>query len=74
MFTWYKKSAVCYAYLSDHYASVIDIEEFKVSKWFTRGWTLQELIAPTKVVFYNRNWESIGDRTGLCDFLPLSLE
>jgi hypothetical protein len=73
MFTWYKDSAVCYAYLSDYGdpdRSAFDVEEFKASKWFTRGWTLQELIAPSKVVFYGRDWKSLGDRTELCD--PIS--
>ncbi|KAE9366434.1 HET-domain-containing protein [Stipitochalara longipes BDJ] len=68
MFIWYKKSVVCYAYLSDYGGrdgSVLDIEEFKASKWFTRGWTLQELIAPAKVLFYCQNWNFIGDRTEL---------
>lgn len=52
MFNWYRDSEVCYAYLSD----VISIREeglgFGASKWFTRGWTLQELLAPKKLVFF----------------------
>ena len=56
MFRWYKQSAVCYAYLSD-----VDrgsdpshtIENLSRSRWFTRGWTLQELIAPEHLVFYS---------------------
>jgi hypothetical protein len=46
MFKWYRDSEVCYAYLSD----VKSIQEegfgFGTRKWFTRGWTLQELLAP----------------------------
>ena len=52
MFNWYRDSEVCYAYLSD----VVSIQEegygFGISKWFTRGWTLQELLAPKKLVFF----------------------
>ncbi|KAH7089713.1 hypothetical protein FB567DRAFT_618970 [Paraphoma chrysanthemicola] len=34
-------------------------------KWFTRGWTLQELIAPPEVVFYSKEWTYIGARSEL---------
>jgi hypothetical protein len=71
MYRWYKESAACYAYLAD----VFDETKLTQSRWFIRGWTLQELIAPTKVVFYNANWRHIGtkdtllksisDRTGI---------
>ncbi|OBZ78354.1 hypothetical protein A0H81_02790 [Grifola frondosa] len=65
MFSWYRKSEVCYAYLDDvdpqtttysHYG------EFKRSEWFRRGWTLQELIAPNQVVFFAEDWSEIGTR------------
>ncbi|KAI0898978.1 HET-domain-containing protein [Annulohypoxylon nitens] len=39
--------------------------EFRDSKWFSRGWTLQELIAPKRLVFYSSRWTKIGDRSGL---------
>jgi hypothetical protein len=66
MFHWYRDAQVCYAYLSD----VPAIEEdhfaqdsaFRKSKWFTRGWTLQELLAPQTVVFYNHDWEELGSK------------
>ena len=55
MWDWYRASDVCYVYLSD----VNDIEgvhgpesPFGKSRWFTRGWTLQELIAPSSLIFY----------------------
>ena len=38
---------------------------FRTSRWFTRGWTLQELIAPTSVEFFSENWELLGDRKSL---------
>lgn len=58
MFRWYQNSEVCYAYLSDVDSSV----NFTLSAWFTRGWTLQELLAPTDVRFYDRFWRSLGNR------------
>ncbi|KAG1877533.1 hypothetical protein F4604DRAFT_1758062 [Suillus subluteus] len=52
MFSWYRLSSVTIVYLSD----VIDEESFRNSVWFTRGWTLQELIAPRLVWFYKKDW------------------
>jgi hypothetical protein len=72
MFRWYHDSEICYAYLSD-----IDSEQtsaaqgygLESSRWFTRGWTLQELIAPADVVFYDANWCDIGTKNSLCNLL-----
>lgn len=65
MYQWYQNAQVCYAYLSDvkegHH------EQFSESKWFTRGWTLQELLAPSFVVFYDRSWNEIGTKGSLKD-------
>ncbi|KAI1413823.1 HET-domain-containing protein [Hypoxylon sp. FL1857] len=58
MFVWYKNSDVCYAYLQD----VEMLTDLPASRWLTRGWTLQELIAPEDVRFYNRYWGFLGDR------------
>lgn len=57
MFTWYKNSEVCYAYLEDVH---FDGSDFANARWFTRGWTLQKLIAPGKVFFYSANWTRLG--------------
>jgi hypothetical protein len=69
MFRWYQKSKVCYAYLSDVSSGDKDPDTLKrafaASKWFTRGWTLQELIAPTAVVFLDRDWVRIGSKGSL---------
>jgi hypothetical protein len=67
---------MCYVYLSDvpaggyldHYR---ENSEFRQSKWFTRGWTLQELLAPEIVVFYNRNWVEIGTKALMSDIVSL---
>jgi hypothetical protein len=71
MFRWYGKAARCYVYLSD--VSKIDEEgdqplwesEFQKSKWFTRGWTLQELLAPSLVEFFSKQGTKLGDKTSL---------
>ena len=39
------------------------------SRWFTRGWTLQELLAPSKVVFFTAGWTVLGDKTGLSNWI-----
>lgn len=65
MFKWYEKSDTCYAYLEDVGSSIDAGEKFESSRWFKRGWTLQELIAPREVVFYNRRWNLLGTRTSL---------
>lgn len=61
MYKWYENAKICYAYLSD----VEDTHDLVDSKWFTRGWTLQELIAPQIVKFFNKNWYSFGSKNGL---------
>jgi hypothetical protein len=61
MFQWYHKSPRCYAYLADVNAPEgKGVAAFEQSRWFRRGWTLQELIAPRNVMFYDYNWCFIG--------------
>jgi hypothetical protein len=58
MYRWYQQAKICYAYLSD--VQAVDSyrlrESLEKSKWFKRGWTLQELIAPKTMLFYDCNW------------------
>ncbi|KAI0506175.1 HET-domain-containing protein [Xylaria bambusicola] len=61
MYRWYQRSDVCYAFLSD----VETLSSFHQSLWFTRGWTLQELLAPRRVRFYNSSWKCLGEKQGL---------
>lgn len=65
MFRWYRDATVCYAYLID----VKTTSELQHSRWFTRGWTLQELIAPAQVHFYSSDWEFLGSKSELQDQL-----
>lgn len=62
MFRWYSNAAICYAYLSDVSLTTKGIQ----SRWFSRGWTLQELIAPRNIKFYTMKWEFIGTKQSLC--------
>jgi hypothetical protein len=63
MYRWYQNAAVCYVYLSDVLPE--KHTNFTKSAWFTRGWTLQELIAPPEVEFYDSNWVKIGTKQTL---------
>ncbi|ENH71817.1 Vegetative incompatibility protein HET-E-1 [Fusarium oxysporum f. sp. cubense race 1] len=67
MFAWYSKADICYAYLSDvpTFKPISYAKEFRQSRWFKRGWTLQELLAPDCVVFYAADWSRIGTRCTL---------
>jgi hypothetical protein len=68
MFRWYYASAICFAYLKDVNSSQspdMGEADFSKSRWFRRGWTLQELLAPIEVVFFGEDWEEIGTRKTL---------
>lgn len=67
MYRWYEESAICYAYLSDLTPSTSQgiFEDLKHCRWFTRGWTLQELLAPPSVLFYNKWWQEVGTKHSL---------
>ncbi|KAF9470704.1 hypothetical protein BDN70DRAFT_845731, partial [Pholiota conissans] len=55
MYKWYQHSSVCITYLAES-SSVADMAN---DSWFTRGWTLQELLAPEILKFYDRNWNRL---------------
>lgn len=75
MFKWYGRAKKCYVFLSDVADDAVHFdkrsgapkatESFRRSKWFTRGWTLQELLAPSDVVFFSRNWKRLGTKVDL---------
>jgi hypothetical protein len=75
IFRWYRDAAKCYVFLSDVPRANIDTTNqsqqlpwesaLRTSRWFTRGWTLQELIAPTSMEFFSKNWKLLGDKKSL---------
>ncbi|KAF3004797.1 hypothetical protein E8E13_003046 [Curvularia kusanoi] len=62
MYKWYEASQICYVYLADVHSSD-DLIALQDSRWFTRGWTLQELLAPLTVEFFTSSWASMGKRS-----------
>ena len=72
MYKWYGLAVVCYAYLADvPPGEDHDAEDsaFCKSRWFRRGWTLQELVAPTNVEFLSEDWEPIGSKHALVNLV-----
>jgi hypothetical protein len=74
MFNWYSKASLCYVFLAD--VSPSSIEEcmesnsvFRNSRWFKRGWTLQELIAPKDLIFFSAQWTPIRRKEELATTL-----
>ena len=75
MFRWYRNAAICYVFLPDVFSIPVGTHqeynrqswdsELSKSKWFNRGWTLQELLAPRTVQFFTPKGERIGDRASL---------
>ncbi|RYP47455.1 hypothetical protein DL768_006480 [Monosporascus sp. mg162] len=70
MFRWYQKAPICYVFLSD-VPPGDDPQDpqsaFFSSRWFRRGWTLQELLAPPNVRFYDSEWNHLGTKGDLSD-------
>jgi hypothetical protein len=75
MFRWYQNATKCYVYLSDVLPEQRKPDDmsteftwesaFRLSRWFTRGWTLQELLAPSIVEFFSQDLKKLGDKTSL---------
>jgi hypothetical protein len=75
MFRWYQRATKCYVYLSDVHVpdEVVDAQAFRITwedefrrtRWFTRGWTLQELLAPASVEFFSANGKQLGSKMTL---------
>lgn len=68
MYRWYAEAAACYVYLSDVPTSVglmADKVAISMSRWFKRGWTLQELLAPPIVHFFAEDGSFLGDKQAL---------
>ncbi|KAN0069072.1 HET domain containing protein [Elaphomyces granulatus] len=72
MFRWYRDAAKCYVYLADvsrsadiNSSQLLMESSFRKSRWFTRGWTLQELVAPASVEFFSKEGEQLGNKRSL---------
>ena len=73
MFRWYQRSKRCYVFLPDVQVegdnpatcTAVWLPQFRKSRWFTRGWTLQELLAPSSVEFFCADGKKLGDKTSL---------
>lgn len=61
MYMWYYQAQRCYAYLAD----VSSVSTIATSQWFTRGWTLQELLAPLEMLFLDQDWNDLGTKYSL---------
>lgn len=65
MFRWYQLGKICFAHLSD-----IEVgRAVELSLWFSRAWTLQELIAPHQLQFYSKDWQPLGSKSELADVI-----
>lgn len=71
MYRYYRYAVKCYVYLSDVPCSAGNVsqsvwkKDFCESRWFKRGWTLQELLAPSQVEFYSCQHQYLGDKEAL---------
>ena len=68
MYNWYARAQVCYVYLED-FGADSSLDELPGCRWFTRGWTLQELIAPRHMQFFDKEWAYRGAKAGLVERL-----
>lgn len=77
MYSWYQGSSRCYVYLTDVSVDGPDAlsspelwhSQFRSSRWFTRGWTLQELLAPKSVEFFSKEGTRLGNKTSLLQMI-----
>ncbi|OHF03700.1 HET domain-containing protein [Colletotrichum orchidophilum] len=70
MFAWYRGASICYVHLEDLEpggggGGGVSKANLRQCRWFTRGWTLQELLAPADMTFYDGTWEPIGTKETL---------
>ena len=72
MFRWYAASEMCYAFLVDVPSNdVLEAHDsaFRRARWHTRGWTLQELVAPVDILFFSKDWRCIGRKNDMATLL-----
>ncbi|KAJ3563150.1 hypothetical protein NPX13_g8302 [Xylaria arbuscula] len=71
MFAWYENAAICLAYISDYWLQQMGFDQSSLSqcRWFWRAWTLQELLAPQYVYFFDAAWTPFGEKRHLAPLL-----
>ncbi|KAH7071148.1 heterokaryon incompatibility protein-domain-containing protein [Paraphoma chrysanthemicola] len=67
MYRWYEESQVCFAFLTEWSADVEVADSMQRCRWFMRGWTLQELIAPKNITFFDSVYNIRGSKVTLID-------
>ena len=65
MFKWYLDTAICFVWLEDLEPAADIGSSLSQCRWITRGWTLQELLAPEEIYFYDRSWTKRGSKSDL---------
>ena len=69
MYRWYQRAEVCYVFLSNLSVAQFLENTLEKCRWFTRGWTLQELIAPVNMQFFDQSWNHRGSKESMVEIL-----
>lgn len=69
MYRWYAEAAICLVYLQDYVYSREEEIDISGWRWLTRGWCLQEMIAPNTVQFYDHHWKKFATKAQLSSML-----
>ena len=79
MWRWYERANICYVHLEDYnFTPNLKIastgtdsirRQLKQCRWFTRGWCLQELIAPNKLHFFDKDWKFVAEKSQIISTL-----
>ena len=75
-YRYFALSGACYVYLSDVSSDcrVSDKDsEFTRSRWHTRSWTLQELVAPSTIGFFSKDWKWLGGKFDLAEVIEKNI-
>jgi hypothetical protein len=69
MYHWYQEATICFTYLEDVVGKEFSMSSMAQGRWFSRGWTLQELVASRKMEFYAADWTFLGTKGDYCNDL-----
>ncbi|KAI0325475.1 hypothetical protein GY45DRAFT_1216470, partial [Cubamyces sp. BRFM 1775] len=68
VYEWFRRAAVCYVYLADVESEddpFAPNSQFRQSRWHSRLWALQELLAPSRIIFLSKDWHALGTKASL---------